>query len=159
LVAGLTLAACDTNGGKPFLIVSGSENTDLEPIVKEFCQQKGFVCTFKYEGSLDIGLGLQSGLEADAVWPASGVWVDLFDSGRKVTGATSIAQMPVILGVRKSKADQLGWVDKTVTMKDILAAVQSGQLKFLMTSATQSNSGASAYLAMLSSALGGKEVI
>ena len=44
-------------------------------------------------------------------------------------------------------------------MKDILAAVKDGKLKFLMTSATQSNSGASAYLAMLSSALGGKEVI
>jgi Ca-activated chloride channel family protein len=44
-------------------------------------------------------------------------------------------------------------------MKDILAAVKSGSLKFLMTSATQSNSGASAYLAMLSSALSGKAPI
>src|SRR5207342_3271145 len=52
-----------------------------------------------------------------------------------------------------------GWIGKDVFMKDILAAVSSGQLKFLMTSATQSNSGASAYLSMLSSALGGKEVI
>jgi Ca-activated chloride channel family protein len=39
-------------------------------------------------------------------------------------------------------------------MADILAAVQSGKLTFLMTSATQSNSGASAYLAMLAAAFG-----
>lgn len=44
-------------------------------------------------------------------------------------------------------------------MKAILAAVKNGSLKFLMTAATQSNSGASAYLAMLSSALGNKPVI
>lgn len=162
LAFGLALAACSGPGGsKPFTIVSGSENTVLEPIVTDFCKQKGFECTLKYEGSLDIGLalGATGGIDADAVWPASSVWIDLFDTGRKVKNATSVAQMPVILGVRKSKAEALGWVGKDVYMKDILAAVQSGQLKFLMTSATQSNSGASAYLAMLSSALGGKSVI
>ncbi|TIL65720.1 MAG: ABC transporter substrate-binding protein, partial [Mesorhizobium sp.] len=140
---------------------SGSENTVLEPIVQEFCAKQGATCIVSYQGSLDIGLGLQKpgGLDQDAVWPASSVWVDLFDSGRKVRNLTSIAQMPVILGVRKSKAAELGWVGRDVFMKDILAAVKDGKLRFLMTSATQSNSGASAYLAMLSSALGGKEVI
>jgi Ca-activated chloride channel family protein len=163
LIVGLTLllAACSNGGGDKFKIVAGSENTVLEPIVTEFCKQKGFDCTFAYEGSLDIGLALGSaeGVDADAVWPASSVWIDLFDTGRKVKDAVSIAQMPVILGVKKSKAEALGWVGKPVYMRDILAAVTSGQLKFLMTSATQSNSGASAYLAMLSSALGGAESV
>ncbi len=159
LFVALGLSACDTPPGQQFAIVSGSENTVLEPIVADFCKQKGFACSFKYEGSLDIGLALSGGIDADAVWPASSVWIDLFDTGRKVKDATSIAQMPVILGVKRSKAEQLGWVGKDVYMKDILAAVQSGQLKFLMTSATQSNSGASAYLAMLSSALGGQKVL
>ncbi|WP_217570258.1 substrate-binding domain-containing protein [Mesorhizobium sp. GbtcB19] len=160
LAAALLLAACNSNNVK-FSIVSGSENTVLEPIVQEFCAKQGATCTISYQGSLDIGLGLQKpeGLDQDAVWPASSVWVDLFDSGRKVRNLTSIAQMPVILGVRKSKAAELGWIGKQVYMKDILAAVKDGKLKFLMTSATQSNSGASAYLAMLSSALGGKQVI
>jgi Ca-activated chloride channel family protein len=160
LAFALLLAACNGSNVK-FSIVSGSENTVLEPIVQEFCAKQGATCTITYQGSLDIGLGLRKsgGLDQDAVWPASSVWVDLFDSGRKVRNLTSIAQMPVILGVRKSKAAELGWVGKDVFMKDILAAVKDGRLKFLMTSATQSNSGASAYLAMLSSALGGKEVI
>ena len=157
-----TLAGCDAfSSGPNFSIVSGSENTVLQPIVEEFCKEKHATCSFKYEGTLDIGLALQSdqGVEQDAVWPASSVWVDMFDTKRRVKDLTSVAQTPVILGVRKSKAEQLGWIGKDVFMKDILAAVNSGSLKFLMTSATQSNSGASAYLAMLSSALGNKPVI
>jgi Ca-activated chloride channel homolog len=46
-----------------------------------------------------------------------------------------------------------------VTTKDILGAVESGRLKFLMTSATQSNSGAAAYLAMLASGIGKPDLI
>ncbi|MGO7425823.1 substrate-binding domain-containing protein, partial [Rhizobium ruizarguesonis] len=162
LLALLSLSGCNPFGqGPEFSIVSGSENTVLQPIVEEFCKQKNAACTFKYEGTLDIGLALQSdeGVAQDAVWPASSVWVDMFDTRRRVKNLTSIAQTPVVLGVRRSKAQQLGWIDKDVFMKDILAAVESGSLKFLMTSATQSNSGASAYLAMLSSALGNKPVI
>ncbi|MGV8955464.1 MAG: substrate-binding domain-containing protein [Cypionkella sp.] len=156
----LGLAACGKNGPE-FSIVSGSENTVIEPIVQEFCAQRGAACSFKYEGSLDIGLALQSsaGVEQDAVWPASSVWVDMFDTSRRVKALTSNAQTPVVLGVRKSKAEQLGWIGKPVFMKDILAAVKNGSLRFLMTSATQSNSGASAYLAMLSSAVSSQSVI
>ncbi|MEH7906756.1 substrate-binding domain-containing protein [Rhizobium laguerreae] len=155
LLAVLPLAGCNPFGQGPDIsIVSGSENTVLQPIVEEFCKQKNATCTFNYEGTLDIGLALQSdqGVAQDAVWPASSVWVDMFDTKRRVKSLTSIAQTPVVLGVRRSKAEQLGWIGKDVFMKDILAAVESGSLKFLMTSATQSNSGASAYLAMLSSA-------
>lgn len=157
----LLLAACGSNAGGQFSIVAGSENTVLQPIVTEFCKSKGMDCRFSYEGSLDIGLALGSaeGIDADAVWPASSVWIDLFDTGRKVKDAASIAQMPVILGVKQSTAEALGWVGKPVYMRDILAAVNAGRLKFLMTSATQSNSGASAYLAMLNSALGGTEAV
>ncbi len=160
LAAGLLLSAC-SNSGPEFSIISGSENTVLEPIVQEFCKQKGAACSMAYKGTLDIGLALQSpeGVTQDAVWPASSVWVDMFDTGRKVKSLTSIAQTPVILGVRKSKAAALGWIGKPVLMTDILAAVNKGSLKFLMTSATQSNSGASAYLSMLSASLAGKPLI
>jgi Ca-activated chloride channel homolog len=160
-VAALGLAGC---GGQPsmnFAFVAGSENTVMEPIVQEFCNSHGAACAFTYKGSLDIGLDLQSpaGVAQDAVWPASSVWIDMFDSARRVSHMTSIAQMPVILGVRRSKAEALGWVGKPVHMSDILVAVKSGQLKFLMTSATQSNSGASAYLAMLSSSVASQRVL
>ncbi|MCB9992080.1 MAG: substrate-binding domain-containing protein [Hyphomicrobiaceae bacterium] len=161
LVAVVALAACSSGPKTPFAIMAGSENTVLQPLVEQFCAERNMDCTFTYKGSLDIGLaiGSQEGADADAVWPASSVWLDLFDTGRTVKHATSIAQMPVILGVRRSKAEALGWVGHDVYMADILKAVENGNLTFLMTSATQSNSGASAYLAMLSAALGGPSAV
>ncbi len=88
------------------------------------------------------------------MWPASSLWLDIYDSHRRVKDLKSIASSPVILGVRMSKARELGWIGKPVHMSDILAAVTAGKLSFLMTSATQSNSGAAAYLAMLAASFG-----
>ncbi|MBV8700841.1 MAG: substrate-binding domain-containing protein, partial [Bradyrhizobium sp.] len=147
--------------GPQFTILSGSENEVLEPLVQEFCKSRNAACTMRYEGSLDIALALKPGDDpaADAVWPAASIWIDMFDTARRVKSVKSIAQMPVILGVRRSKAEELGWIGAKVTTKDILAAVEAGRLKFLMSSATQSNSGASAYLAMLASAIGKPDLI
>jgi Ca-activated chloride channel family protein len=161
LATALFLAVIGLLGGcgprqPDFTIVSGSENEVLQPIVQRFCRQHHIRCVMRFEGSLDIGQSLRPGqtLNADAVWPASSVWIDLYDTGRRVRDQQSIYQSPVILGVRLSKARELGWIGRPVHMSDILQAVQAGRLSFLMTSATQSNSGAAAYLAMLSSAVG-----
>lgn len=159
-IAGALLAGCSPNGPE-FTIVSGSENKVLEPVVQDFCRAQGAKCHIKYLGSLDIALSLKPGSDpgADAVWPAASIWIDVFDQARRVKSVKSIAQMPVMLGVRRSKAQELGWIGHKVTNDDILSAVESGKLKFLMTSATQSNSGASAYLAMLASAMGSPDLI
>jgi|AraplaMF_Col_mMF_1032025.scaffolds.fasta_scaffold00022_226 Ca-activated chloride channel family protein len=157
----LLVAACSDEKPIDFKIVAGSENTVVEPIVQEFCRGHGMSCSFEYKGSLDIGAALapNATLDADAVWPAASLWIDLFDTGRKVKNLKSVSQSPVILGVRMAKAKELGWTDHAVTTRDIVAAVKAGKLKFLMTSATQSNSGASAYLAMLSVLVGAPDVI
>jgi Ca-activated chloride channel family protein len=160
LLLAAALAACSAPGPQ-FTILSGSENEILEPLVQEFCQSRRAVCTMRYQGSLDIAIALKPGNdpEADAVWPAASIWIDMFDTARRVKSVKSIAQMPVILGVRRSKAQALGWIGAKVTTKDILAAVDGGHLKFLMTSATQSNSGAAAYLAMLAAGIGKPDLI
>jgi Ca-activated chloride channel family protein len=154
------VAACSSSGPE-FAILSGSENEVLEPLVQEFCKSRAATCSMRYQGSLDIALALKPGADpkVDAVWPAASIWIDMFDTGRRVKSVKSIAQMPVILGVRRSKAQELGWVGAKVTSKDILAAVESGRIKFLMTSATQSNSGAAAYFAMLAAGIGKPDLI
>src|SRR3974390_1014969 len=83
LVATLTLAACGPSGPHfPFL--SGSETEVLEPLVQEFCASHGASCTMRYLGSLDIALSLKPGSDpqADAVWPAASLWIDMFDTAR-----------------------------------------------------------------------------
>lgn len=164
LLAAVPLMAALLSGcggpGPQFTILSGSENDILEPLVQGFCKSRNATCTMRYQGSLDIALALKAADPgADAVWPAASIWIDMFDTTRRVKMVKSIVQMPVILGVRRSKAQELGWIGAKVTAKDILAAVEGGKLKFLMTSATQSNSGAAAYLAMLAAGIGKPDLI
>ncbi|MDX8377897.1 MAG: substrate-binding and VWA domain-containing protein [Mariprofundales bacterium] len=139
-------------------IVSGSENKTLEPIIQQFAHQQGVDIRINYQGSVDMMLMLRTqgaNMPYDAIWPANSLWLALGDEKHQVTQARSIMRTPVVLGVRKSLAQKLGWDKKDVRIADILKATQEGKLSFAMTSATQSNSGASAYLGFLH-ALSGK---
>jgi Ca-activated chloride channel homolog len=155
----LIFGSCQTKK-TDFNILSGSENQPLEPIIKDFADRNGFNVKFNYKGSVDIMLGLRKNASAyDAVWPASGIWITLGDSARKVKYAESILTSPVVFGIKRSLAQQLGFVGKPVHVADILKAVSDGKLKFIMTSASQSNSGASAYFGFLYALLGNPEYI
>jgi Ca-activated chloride channel family protein len=154
------VGGCGQQSLQTFAIVSGSENRTLEPIVQEFCKTQNVTCTFEYMGSVDIGMAVGDNRGTfDAVWPANSIWIDMFDREKRVRGLTPIAHSPVILGVRMAKARELGWIGRDVSSSDIDAAVRSKQLTYLASSATQSNSGAGAYIIMLAAALGHPDVI
>lgn len=163
VLAVLVAAAALTGCGQPpidFTIVAGSENQSLEPIVQEFCKKQNVNCHLRYKGSLDIGLAVaENRVDADAVWPANSIWIDLFDKTKIVRDLAPIMRSPVILGVRHGKAEELGWVGRDVSSAEIVEAVKTKRLTFLSSSATQSNSGAGAYIAMLSAALGHPDAI
>lgn len=141
-------------------IASGSENKEAAEAIQHAVDQSGVAVEMHYMGSLDIMSVLKDGGEDyDAVWPASSIWISLGDTGHIVKDAESTSITPVVLGVNKSKAIELGWADSSgattsVSTSDIIAAVQEGKLTFSMTSATQSNSGASAYLAFCTALAG-----
>ncbi len=164
LAAVLALGGCD-GGGPPgpertLAILSGSENQALEPIVAEFCRREGWSCPVTYQGSVDIRLALEDpALTQDAVWPAHTRWVELGDRQRRVKHLRSIMQSPVVFAVARPEAERLGLIDRQVTTPELVELVQSGRFRFLMTSATQSNSGFSAYIAMLSALAGSPEVL
>ena len=143
-----------------FLILSGSENEPVEKIVKDYGSSNGFNIEFKYKGSVDIMLDLQSNPTVyDAVWPASGIWITMGDIQKKVKYQQSISTSPVVFGIRKSLALKLGFVERPVKVSDLLKAIEDKQLTFMMTSASQSNSGASAYFGFLYALLGNPEYI
>ncbi len=155
----LSLNSCKKHP-REFLILSGSENGPLEKIVDEFARKNNVLVKFKYEGSVDIMLELQKNASKyDAVWPASGIWITLGDRERKVKYAQSIMTSPVVFGIRKSLALQLGLTGKDVKVGEILKAIREKKLRFIMTSASQSNSGASAYIGFLYALLGNPEYI
>jgi Ca-activated chloride channel family protein len=148
-------------GGAALTIVAGSENKSLEPIVQEFARRSGLAVTMTFMGSVEIGHELAKGSQCpfDAVWPAASLWIDLFDSGKVTRASASIMRTPVLFAVKKSVAQSLGWIGKDVQVADILAAAEARKLRFAMTSATQSNSGASAYLGFVSAMAGHPEVL
>jgi hypothetical protein len=132
------------NQGDELIILAGSENETLEPIVADFAAARGARIEMRYLGSVDIGLALEAGtaIEADAVWPANSLWLALGDRQRVLRHAESIMRSPVIFGVRMSVAEKLGWIGRhDVQIAEILEAVERRSLRFAMTSATQSNSG------------------
>ena len=148
------------SGRSVLRILSGSENAELEPILEEFAQREGIRIEMTYQGSLDIMRLLgEEHIPYDAVWPASSLWLTVGDTEHRVKHAESISLSPVVFGIRKSLAEELGFIGKEVSVKDLLKAIQSGELSFCMTSATQSNSGASAYIGFLYALLGNPEVI
>lgn len=149
------------SGSKELKILSGSENKELEPILEDYANKNHIRIEMTYQGSLDIMRDLEAETFAyDAVWPASSIWLDAGDEKlHRVKHAESISINPVVFGIKKSLAEKLGFVGKEVSVSDILNAITSGQLKFCMTSATQSNSGASAYLGFIHALLGDPDVI
>ena len=147
--------------GAAFTIVSGSENKTLEPIVARCARDNNVNIRIDYRGSVDIMMMLESGqVDYDAVWPANSLWIDLGDKKKLVKNVKSVLWSPVVLGVKRPIAQRLGWVGKkAVRVEDILKAADSGKLRFMMTSATQSNSGASAYLGFLYAFAGKPDVL
>lgn len=142
-------------------IISGSENKSLEPMIQSFAQANNMNVNISYKGSVDIMLGLEQGqgLPYDAVWPANSLWLRMGDTRRVTKHEKSIMRSPIAFGVKKSVAQKLGWIGKDVRVADILTAAENGELRFAMTSATQSNSGASAYLGFLHAMAGSPDVL
>ena len=146
------------SGDTTIRILSGSENQELEDIVSDCADKAGVRIEMDYQGSVDIMRELQSGAEDyDAVWPASSMWLSLGDSQHLVKHSQSVSLTPVVFGIRQSLAEELGFTDGDVSVKDILTAISNGKMTFCMTSATQSNSGASAYVGFLYALLGKQE--
>lgn len=141
-------------------IISSSENKDLEHIVQEFAYRKGLDINIEYAGTLDIMQKLNNGEDYDAVWLSNSIWMYMLDSSIVRTSNSKCTSInPVVFGITKSKAEELGFINKTVYTKDILDAITSGNLKFSMSNPTSTNSGASAYLGLLSTLAGNPEVL
>ena len=152
--------AFDYGGDVALRILSGSENQELEGILDDFARERGVNIEMDYQGSLDIMRTLQGErIDYDAVWPASSLWLTAGDTRYRVKHAQSISITPVVFGIRKSLAEELGFVGREVSVSDLLTAIQAGELEFCMTSATQSNSGCSAYIGFLYALLGNPDVI
>lgn len=143
-----------------FRLISSSENEVFDKDIQEFAKQEGFKIDIVYEDTLKITKRLNAGEMYDAVWLSNSIWMYSIDSSKvKISDTKSTSINPIIFGIRKSKAESLGFLNKELYTQDIVNAVQNGQLKFSMSNPVTTNSGASAYLGILTTLAGNPEVL
>ena len=148
-----------TSNSNSFRIISSSENKDLEPIIKSYARDNNIDLDIEYAGTIDIMDRLNNNEKFDAVWTSNSIWLYMLNNSSKVKNSKSTSINPVVFGIKKSKANELGFVGKEVYTKDILSAIKSKKLKFSMSSATQTNTGATAYLGFISTLAGNPEIL
>lgn len=159
LVSGLGLF---TPPPVPLSILAGSENKTLEPLILDWAGKNNTQVSLTYLGSVDISRELQKGSASsyDAVWPAHSLWIALGDTKKATKHAESILRSPVVLGLKKSIAEKLGWVGRQdITVQMIAEAASANKFRLAMTSATQSNSGAAAYIGFLYAMAGNPDLL
>ena len=133
-----------------FRIVAGSGNATFEPILKRFGEEQCVTIEMTYKGSLDIMTLLETGaVDHDAIWDADSLWTTMGDTHHLIKNRESIMRSPVVFGIKRPIAEKLDWIGKEISVQDILDAAEQQNLRLMMTSATQSNSGASSYLGFL----------
>lgn len=144
-----------------FRILISDDNADLSTVVEQYTAARGN--EVRIETTYDTIAGIKRTLEKgdapyDAVWVSSSVYLQMQDGGQKVSHSKFTAISPVVFAVTESKAQQLGF-EKDLRVSDIINAVEQGKLSFLIPNVTQTNSGLSAYLGILSALCGNPVVL
>ena len=148
----------NANIHKNFRMIVSSENEDLDGLLKEFAKEKEVNLDIEYAGTLDIMEKLNSGEVFDCVWASNSIWLYMLENV-STSNSKSTSINPVVFAIRKSKAEKLGFIDKDIYTEDIVNAIKSGDLTFSMSNPTQTNTGATAYLGLLSTLAGNPEVL
>ena len=141
-------------------VLSSYENEEVSNEVVKYARSIGKKVEFTYMGDLDIVGELNNNSNKyDAVWISNSMWLYMLDNPYLATNSKSISISPVVFGIKKEKAKELGLVDNNVTNNDILNLIKENKIKYIMSSVTQTNEGATAYLGFLSSLAGNPEVL
>ncbi len=143
--------------GNTLHILAGSELKDIAAMAAEIKAKTGVQLNFEYSGTLDAAEKIASGEDYDAVWVSHGKYLQMTPGATERLKQTEKTMLsPVVLGLKESVANKLGWCGNAeVTWKDIAAAAEAGKFTFGMTNPTSSNSGFTALIG-LTAALSGK---
>lgn len=146
----------DQNISNVFTIIAGSEQKAiLDKIVLPWCKTQNYTCQYTLKGSVDQAVLLQSGnVPYDAMWFASTAFWQVGDTQGRLKNVKPMFSSPVVFAGHKSIITQLGFDKRPVTVADILSVATTGKAHVWMTNPSQSNSGATAYLAFLNSFAG-----
>lgn len=143
-----------------FTIISSTSTSAMDNEIISYGKEIGIDVQIEHYGDLEIvDILNDDSSNYDAVWISNSIWLYMLDNTSLITDSKSIVIDPVVMAIQKSKAKELGFIDKNVYNKDILEAVRNGNLKYVMSSVTQTNTGATTYLSFLNGLAGSPEVL
>jgi Ca-activated chloride channel homolog len=158
----LMLAGCGRGPSEPaaaeessqtLKILAGSELKELEPALKAAAAGAGIELRVSYAGTLEMADRINAGEAFDAVLPANGAYLQLALTHPPLA-KEKLFYSRVALGVKSSKARELGWDRKPPTWSEIATAAGAGKFVYAMTNPTSSNTGMSALFAVAASRAG-----
>ena len=147
------LTGCEQEPKSTLRVLAGSELKDLKPYLDDIRRATGVQLEFEYIGTLDGADRLVHDTGFDLAWFSHGKYIALTQEQAKtqpIVAQDKIMLSPVVLGVKQSVAKRLGWDGSTrLTWRDIAEKSAQGEFQFMMTDATASNSGFSAFFGLL----------
>ena len=144
---------------KTFNLLSNPDNNTIDEELMEFAKKNNIKLNIIHADDLEaIDMIEADPDEFDALWLSNSTWIYMLD-GVTTLNSKSININPVVFGIKKSKAEELGFVNKEVKNKDIVNAIKDGKLKYVMSSVTKTNTGLIAYLGFLNALSGSPEIL
>ncbi|MBQ6547060.1 MAG: VWA domain-containing protein [Bacilli bacterium] len=164
---GMLLSSCSSGGidlvdndDNVFRIISSTSTKKMDEHLIKYGKKNNIKVEIEHYGDLEIVDILNSNSKKyDAVWISNSIWLYQLNNTSLTTDSKSIVIDPVVMGIKKSKAKELGFVNSKVYNKDLLESIKSGKLKYVMASVTKTNTGATSYLSFLNSLAGNPEVL
>ena len=140
-------------------LLSNPDNAVFDNDLYAFANENDIILSIEHADDLEaIDLLEENSSDYDAIWLSNSTWVYMMDDVRTLN-SKSININPVVFGIKKSKAQELGFIDKDVYNKDIVDAIREGKLKYVMSSVTKTNTGLIAYLGFLNVLAGSPEIL
>ncbi|MBF0255546.1 MAG: substrate-binding domain-containing protein [Gammaproteobacteria bacterium] len=131
-------------------VLAGSELEDVLPLLDEIERETGIRLEFDFTGTLDGAESLAAGAKYDLAWFSHAKYLNLLQEKtgqRYIKSSERIMTSPVVLGIKRSLGERLGWCSGAVSWRDIAAQAATGGLRFAMTNPATSNSGFSTVVA------------
>lgn len=141
-----------------FVILSTIENEDMEDEIVKYGKKNNIKIKFEYAEDLDAVSLINNGGNYDAIWASNSLWLYQVEK-YSITNSKSISINPVVMAIKKSKAEELGFVGRDITNEELIEVIKNGNLKYVMSSPVKTNSGASSYLGFLNNLAGSPEVL
>lgn len=143
-----------------FRIIASTSTKPMDDEIIKYGKENGIDIVVEHYGDLEIVDMLNDkSSNYDAVWLSNSLWLYMLDNTNLTTDSKSIVINPVVMGIKKSKAEELGFINKDIYNKDILQTIKEKKLKYIMASVTKTNTGATSYLSFLNSLAGSPEVL